>query len=386
MQYSQADGELSISVPEWDDVDTVIKLTTKGPYNVIPYPSLSVSATSQDGSHPASYMIDGLYDTYYSPSSAASLPQEIVINLGSEYNVFGLEITQPEDCPVTSGGYAAPPPTRIKEYEIYASDDGSNWGSAIQSGTMYNQRGLQVINFNVEQKQYIKFKVLNNVNSSNVLKISSLNVYSSKYSGYWDFDDGSGSSAMDRSLNCNNGTVYGATWVSDSNREGLSFDGVNDYVSLGNPSSLDITGEITMAVWVKPQVGEGANQNIIARGYSTSPSGAVFLRINTSNGSKYQVGSWDGSNAFAEYAIPAGDIGNWVHLAGVYDGTQWKLYRNGSLVATTTSNQGAVSVGDGWAIGARSTGTERFFQGIIDDVYISNRALSAAEVLSLYQD
>lgn len=384
LQYSQADGELCITVPEWGAVDTVIKLTTEGPYNVIPYSSLSVSATTQDAYHPASYMIDGLYDTYYSPSSAASLPQEIVINLGSEYNVFGLEITQPEDCPVTSGGAMAPPPTRIKDYEIYTSDDGVNWGSAIQTGTMNNQRGLQVISFNAEQKQYIKLKVLNNVNSSDVLKISTLNVYGSKYSGYWDLNDGSGNSAMDRSYNCNNGTIYGASWVSDASRDGLSFDGVNDYVSLGNPSSLDITGEITIAAWVKPQIGAGANQDIISRGYSTSPAGAVFLRINTSYGPRYQVGSWDGNNAFAEYSIPAGDIGNWVHLAGVYDGTQWKLYRNGSLVSTVTSNQGAVPVGDGWAIGSRSTGTERFYQGVVDDVFISNRDLSDAEIMSLY--
>jgi hypothetical protein len=68
-------------------------------------------------------------------------------------------------------------------------------------------------------------------------------------------------------------------------------------------------------------------RNILAHGHATSPAGEVFLRIN--NGS-YQVGSWNGTNHFTSAAIPAGDLGQCVHLAGVYDPAagQWRLYRN----------------------------------------------------------
>jgi YD repeat-containing protein len=83
--------------------------------------------------------------------------------------------------------------------------------------------------------------------------------------------------------------------------------------------------------------------------------------------------------------MPAGDIGQWVHLAGVYDPAagQWRLYRNGQLLASTTDATGAVAVNGNWAIGARGAGTERFFQGTIDEVRIYSRALDLGEIAVL---
>ena len=76
--------------------------------------------------------------------------------------------------------------------------------------------------------------------------------------------------------------------------------------------------------------------------------------------------------------------GQWVFLAGVYDGTQWDLYRDGVLVGTSgATTQGALPVSTtNWAIGAAGSGTERFFQGEIDDVSIWNVGRSAAQVQS----
>ncbi len=112
----------------------------------------------------------------------------------------------------------------------------------------------------------------------------------------------------------------------------LSFNGTNQYVDLGNPGDLDFSGQITLDAWIMPESTAGL-QDIIAHGYQTSPTDAEdFLRI---SGGYYQVGSWNGNNAFAQIAIPAGDIGQWVNLAGVYNGTQWILYRDGVQVATS---------------------------------------------------
>ncbi len=77
--------------------------------------------------------------------------------------------------------------------------------------------------------------------------------------------------------------------------------------------------------------------------------------------------------------------GQWVFLAGVYDGTQWDLYRDGVLVGTSgamtqgaqeTSSLGGFGGGTptvgsaNWAIGSSGSGTDRFFQGEIDDASI----------------
>ncbi len=231
---------------------------------------------------------------------------------------------------------------------------------------------------------------------------------------YYPFDETSGNLAIDATGN-NNGTLGGISpnnpaaepsrvagivlSAGPSSGGGLSFNGTSQYVDLGDPMDLNISGQITLDAWILPESTSGL-QDIIAHGYETSPSDAEdFLRIN--NG-YYQVGSWNGNTAMAQVAIPAGDIGQWVNLAGVYDGTQWLLYRDGVQVATSgPTTQGAVQVnpspgfGNGgfggsggtthpgssdWAIGARGTGTERFFQGDITEVSIWDVGLSATGV------
>ncbi len=64
----------------------------------------------------------------------------------------------------------------------------------------------------------------------------------------------------------------------------------------------------------------------------------------------------------------------------MYDGTAWKLYGSGVLLASTADTTGAVAVSGNWAIGSTGSGTERFFQGSIDNVNIYDRALSPAEI------
>jgi hypothetical protein len=198
--------------------------------------------------------------------------------------------------------------------------------------------------------------------------------------GYWKFDEGSGTNAADASGTGNNGTVLnGATWTTGRIGNALRFDGVNDYVNVGNGASMNFTGRITIAAWVKAEATNGL-RNIVAHGYSTSPNGEVILRINAG---KYETGSWNGSNHVTSSTIPAGDLNTWVHLVGVYDGATWRLYRNGVQVNSINDATGAVTVNVNWAIGSRGTGTERFFQGSIDEVRIYNRALNTTEIQSL---
>jgi hypothetical protein len=158
----------------------------------------------------------------------------------------------------------------------------------------------------------------------------------------------------------------------------LSFNGTSDYVDLGNPTDLDFSGQITLDAWIKPESTSGI-QDIVAHGYQLGPDAEDFLRI---GGGYYQVGSWNDNGAVAQAAIPASDIGQWVNLAGVYDGTQWILYRDGVQVGTSgPTTQGALPVNNtDWAIGARGTGNERFFKGEIDDVSIWNVGLSPTAV------
>ncbi|MDO4551018.1 MAG: LamG-like jellyroll fold domain-containing protein [Planctomycetia bacterium] len=172
-----------------------------------------------------------------------------------------------------------------------------------------------------------------------------------------------------------------AKFLADQTRYSvLDLDGDSAYVALGDPEDLQITGEITLSAWIHPKSLDGV-QNLISKGFSMDPKGEIFLRI--ANG-YYEIGSWNGANHRARVAIPQTDIGQWVHLAGTFDGASWRLYRNGVEVAYVADTVGAVAVNSAWSIGANSDGTTRFFDGMISDVKIFRSALMPPEVLALH--
>lgn len=199
---------------------------------------------------------------------------------------------------------------------------------------------------------------------------------------YYPMNEAQGTEVRDASGNGWNGELQSAIWfgctvpIGNPGHGVMSFDGINDHIILSNPNSLNFAGQITIEAWVKPEAINGL-RNIVAHGYVMSPNGEVSLRISEG---RYYIGSWDGQNYATSTPIPAEDVGNWVHLAGVYDGTAWKLYRNGAEVGSTNAAKGAVLVAGNWAIGASGMGNERFFKGCIADVRIWNRARSPQQI------
>ena len=154
----------------------------------------------------------------------------------------------------------------------------------------------------------------------------------------------------------------------------------NARVWIGNPAALNYTsGQMTLEAWVKPTTNTSGWQYIISHGIDWTDDREVVLRIN--NG-VYEVGPWywDGSSwqDHAAMTVPAGDIGNWVHLVGTYDGANWNLYHNGALANTKATGGPIVLAGD-WAIGGAGS-AERFFAGAIDAAAIYNYTLSAKQI------
>ncbi len=155
----------------------------------------------------------------------------------------------------------------------------------------------------------------------------------------------------------------------------LKFDGVNDHIQIPNQPHLNFTGAITIEAWIKPEKFDGI-RNIVAHGFAASE---VYLRLIDGN---YEIGSWNGPDHKVTMPIPPEDKtgANWVHLAGVYDGSAWKIYRNGKLGNARAEATGALQVNANWAIGSRGGAAERLFQGAIDEVRIWKRGRSEAEI------
>jgi len=177
-----------------------------------------------------------------------------------------------------------------------------------------------------------------------------------------------------------------------------SFDGVSQYLDLGNPDILNFEGPITLAAWVKLAAVTDNCGTIISHGYRTDPAQEVALRLGALSTTPcdtgivptqaWAAGSYDGADHFAKAALESADFGAWVHLAGTYDGSAWHLFRNGVEIASYAFAVGALRVDAPWSIGARApsnpAAASRFFSGLIDEVRVYRRGLSPAEVLELY--
>lgn len=165
----------------------------------------------------------------------------------------------------------------------------------------------------------------------------------------------------------------------------LSFSGTGQWVVVGNPPLLNAGGVISIAAWVRPASVDGYH-NVLAHGWRNNPNHDVALRIYNGN---YEFTYWNSVDHVARSPVPTSDIGSWVHLCGVFDGSTYFIYRNGALagsIADTTTPP--ANIDTPWAIGGRAPqpdSLERLMNGEIDDLRLYGRALGAGEVDALYR-
>ena len=209
--------------------------------------------------------------------------------------------------------------------------------------------------------------------------------------GYWSMNEGTGSYAGDSSGNRNQGTLTnGPTWVDGKRGKAINFDGSNDYVVSGAAfSDLGTTNKpYTLSAWIKANTGETTG-NII-NSYIAG-LGGWRLGMVTLSTSKIVVNSWVGSRSTATSTTSI-TPGQWYHVVNTWDASGGlRIYINGafdnSVAQATYSASGGsnvVSVALGALNGAAGS-TENYFAGLIDEVRIYNRALSAAEIQALYK-
>lgn len=164
----------------------------------------------------------------------------------------------------------------------------------------------------------------------------------------------------------------------------LVFDGVNDYINISDSNSLKINGDLTISAWIKPLSLASQRQVLVDKGYN----------------SEFRLGFINNVSPYPIYAMHGDGVGNyyqtsiinsltqneWQHIVIVRDNTvkQYRGYKNGVLNLTSgiytinpTVTTHAVS------IGRRIEGSE-YFNGLMDDIRIYNRALSDNEITQLY--
>jgi Concanavalin A-like lectin/glucanases superfamily/IPT/TIG domain len=162
----------------------------------------------------------------------------------------------------------------------------------------------------------------------------------------------------------------------------LSFNGFNQYVDFGNPAALQITGQITISVWVSVQNFPAA---IIAK---YNPAGAGYeLWLNAGGSLAWTIVGPGPQGSELDDAIPFNVL---THVVVIWDGTNQQIYLNGALVNSIAPGgvTGILDSGNDFLIGADLTGAggalANFLNGSIDAVRVYNTALSGAQVLEIY--
>ena len=211
--------------------------------------------------------------------------------------------------------------------------------------------------------------------------------------GYWQFDDPT-NLGLDSSLYHNDGTPAPG-YVSYSTEGKINgaasfIKGSNAGITIPNAPSLNFTGGITIASWVKMAVNDGEGtvisksdiyNNGVCEPYVLWASFAPYIYHS------HMVAFWGGTNQYADDSGVLVPAGVWKHLAVTYDGQQngdVRFYVDGKLVSSQQSMASGLHTNSSdLHIGASPCPGPEDFYGLLDDVRLYNRVLSDAEIQEL---
>jgi hypothetical protein len=265
----------------------------------------------------------------------------------------------------------------------------------VQNSSAFAPNGTKIDGLSVWQKELTEADVTELYNSGNGKQIIAtpivtnglvLNLDSSRTSSY----PNSGTTWFDISGNGNNGTMMNGVGYSSSNSVSLTFDQINDYISLPNMSTyLMNKSKFTYETWIKvnnPAMADPYLQTLFSFGNSGQYSNDIMFFI-TSNSLNIQINNGADGGCSLPYSSTS-----WNNVCVVYDGTQTvnsdriKVYINGILqtltttytIPSTTANINTTNCG----IGAYSSNNfaNCHFGGNIGSARLYTTSLIASEV------
>lgn len=185
----------------------------------------------------------------------------------------------------------------------------------------------------------------------------------------------------------NDGTIYGADCnVAGKYGLGCEFDGVGDYIDLGDISYSGWT-EATFSAWINVNDLISTHHSIICNHGSTAPGGGFWTSTYYSNSALYfevrkadDSGYYGGSILFSDY------LDEWAFVTFTINNSFKKIYINGTEVLSSVTGEGVLldSVYNTY-VGRIGSSSSFFFNGTLDEVMIFNKSLTEDEINILYE-
>jgi hypothetical protein len=305
-------------------------------------PSIVSVSTSQDS-------VEILFDESLDPCSAVDTSNYTIVDDGNNSIAISSALLHSGDTRVTLSTAAH---TENTTYTLAVTDVNDPAGNSMSRTT--------------EQYQYTPINI-----DANLV-------------GYWKFDDGGGSTAADASVNGNTGTlINGPVWETNTSRIGgaVRLDGGDDAVEIGTANLSVNSGTITLWAYAE----SFSNTHHFLFGLANQPfSNRVQLYTDDAEG-YLDLGLGDSHARHTN--IENLDTQTWYHIALTWDGSNYLVYvnavpkANGTYTGLSTLETYADIGNNGY-----SAGRNEAFGGNIDEVRIYNRALSADEILVLFNE
>jgi len=197
---------------------------------------------------------------------------------------------------------------------------------------------------------------------------------------WWTFEEGGGLQAVDLTGKGHDAKVVGAVqWADGKIGGGLRFTGPGSALRVEDAEELRLPGDLTLALWMKKEGEAGDWSCLLGKGEKQERNYCLWLEGNTRCVMFQQYGA-----AAVNLKSSAGVPDNtWTHVVATAEGAKATLYlngvKNGEMPRGGTASTPAFPVGMGWAC---EHGT---YRGVLDDIRIYRRALTADEVRTLYE-
>lgn len=203
---------------------------------------------------------------------------------------------------------------------------------------------------------------------------------------YWDFNETSGLTAVDRIGGVNGNLVGGVAFIPTDGISGGAIQITDGYINMGNnfPSSATFS----IQAWVKLSPGDTSGMVPVAKHWAGIAQG-YFLAINNIQDGYTQTNTEGFYSANGSYQTAVGgpsvNDGLWHQLLGVYNNGTTSIYVDGGLAGSGSAgyadNSADFMIGGIFNYGGTPVNA---FHGLIDEVKVYDNALSASDVIDLY--